>query len=115
MLAIASFILGPASTNAYLIADPGTCDAAVIDPAWDGHLILAEAQKHGWRIGGLWYTHSHFDHIGGAADIAAQLEPKPAVALHPADLPLWQLKGGAVLFGFDIDPGPKPSIELSHG
>ena len=50
MLEIVSFTLGPAQTNAYLVADSETRDAAVIDPAWDGHLILEAAQKRGWRI-----------------------------------------------------------------
>ncbi|MCX6038612.1 MAG: MBL fold metallo-hydrolase [Chloroflexi bacterium] len=67
MLEIIPLVLGPVSTNCYLIADPDSGDAAVIDPAWDGQVILAEAQKRGWKIGQLWYTHAHFDHFGGAA------------------------------------------------
>lgn len=113
-LEIVNFTLGPVLTNAYLIADSETHQAAVIDPAWDGRLILVEAQKRGWQIGQLWYTHAHFDHIGGAAEIAAALNPPPVVALHPADYSLWQAQGGAPLFGFRIDPGPQPSVHLEH-
>ncbi len=115
MLEIVSFILGPVKTNAYLLADPESREAAVIDPAWDGHLILAEARKRSWRIAHLWYTHAHFDHIGGAGAIADQLNPLPLVALHPADHVLWRAEGGAPLFGFKIDPGPEPTIDLFHG
>jgi hypothetical protein len=115
MLEIVSFTLGPAQTNAYLVADPETKEAAVIDPAWDGHLILAEAQKRGWRIAHLWYTHAHFDHIGGAAAIADALNPLPLVALHPNDHVLWRAGGGGALFGFDIDPGPEPTIDFTQG
>ena len=115
MLEIVSFILGPAQTNAYLVADPETRDAAVIDPAWDGHLILEAAQKRGWRIAHLWYTHAHFDHIGGAAAIADALNPLPLVALHPNDHVLWRAGGGAAMFGFDIDPGPEPTVDFVHG
>ena len=115
MLTIVSFALGPAITNAYLVADSETREAAVIDPAWDGDLILAEAEKRGWRIAHLWYTHAHFDHIGGAGTIADALNPLPLVALHPADHVLWRAEGGAPLFGFKIDPGPEPGIDLSHG
>jgi hydroxyacylglutathione hydrolase len=114
MLEIKSFTLGPAQTNAYLVADPDTREAAVIDPSWDGDLILSEAQSRGWRIGHLWYTHAHFDHIGGAAAIADALNPLPLVALHPADHVLWRAGGGGALFGFDIDPGPEPTIDLTH-
>jgi hydroxyacylglutathione hydrolase len=115
MLEVVTFTLGPAQTNAYLLADPATREAAVIDPAWDGRTILGEAQRRGWRIGHLWYTHAHFDHIGGAAAIADSLNPLPLVALHPADHALWRAEGGAPLFGFRIDPGPEPTIDLFDG
>jgi len=115
MLEIVSFTLGPAQTNAYLVADSETKEAVVIDPAWDGQLILAEAQQRGWRIGHLWYTHAHFDHIGGAGAIADALNPLPLVALHPNDHVLWRAGGGGALFGFDIDPGPEPTIDFVHG
>lgn len=115
MLEIIPFTLGPAQTNAYLIADPDTRDAAVIDPSWDGKRILSEAQSRGWRIAHLWYTHAHFDHIGGAADIADSLNPLPLVALHPNDHVLWRAGGGGALFGFKIDPGPEPTIDFVQG
>jgi hydroxyacylglutathione hydrolase len=115
MLEIVSFTLGPVQTNAYLVADAGTKEAAVIDPAWDGHIILEAAQKRGWRIGHLWYTHAHFDHIGGAGAIADALNPLPLVALHSNDHVLWRAGGGGAFFGFDIDPGPEPTIDLHQG
>jgi glyoxylase-like metal-dependent hydrolase (beta-lactamase superfamily II) len=115
MLEIVSFTLGPAQTNAYLVADSETREAAVIDPAWDGPVILAQAQKRGWRIGHLWYTHAHFDHIGGAGAIADALNPLPLVALHPNDHVLWRAGGGGAIFGFDIDPGPEPTIDFYDG
>jgi glyoxylase-like metal-dependent hydrolase (beta-lactamase superfamily II) len=115
MLEILSFTLGPAQTNAYLVADSETKEAAVIDPSWDGPVILQAAQQRGWRIGHLWYTHAHFDHIGGAAAIADALNPLPLVALHPNDHVLWRAGGGGVFFGFAIDPGPEPTIDFVHG
>jgi hydroxyacylglutathione hydrolase len=112
MLKIVEFTLGPVQTNAYLVADTDTGEAAVIDPGWDGQVILTEAQKNGWTIGQLWFTHAHFDHIGGAAAIAKALNPVPLVGLNPADHDLWKMGGGGRLFGFEIDPGPEPAIEL---
>lgn len=115
MLEIVSFILGPAQTNAYLVANSETREAVVIDPSWDGHIILDAAKKRGWRIGHMWYTHAHFDHIGGAGAIADALNPLPLVALHPNDHVLWRAGGGGAIFGFDIDPGPEPTIDFQHG
>jgi glyoxylase-like metal-dependent hydrolase (beta-lactamase superfamily II) len=115
-LHIYTFQLGPAVTNAYLVGDPASQTAVVIDPAWDGERILAKAEAAGWRITNLWLTHAHFDHFGGAAALADGLDPAPPVALHPADHPLWRLHGGAAVFGFqDFDPGPEPTIALEHG
>src|SRR5574340_959832 len=115
MLEIVTLVLGPVQTNAYLIGDPKSGEAAVIDPAWDGDLILEAARGRGWRIAHLWYTHAHFDHIGGAAAIADASNPLPLVGLHPADHALWRMQGGAPLFGFKIDPGPEPTIDLVDG
>lgn len=113
-LEIISFQLGPVRTNTYLIADSKSGTAAVIDPAWDGAIILAEAIKSGWRIAHIWYTHAHFDHIAGAAAIADALNPLPLVALHPADHELWKIGGGGGAYGFNLDPGPEPTIDLHH-
>lgn len=115
MLEIVSFTLGPAVTNAYLVANSETKEAVVIDPAWDGQIILEAARQRGWRIAHLWYTHAHFDHIGGAGAIADALNPLPLVALHPNDHVLWRAGGGGAVFGFDIDPGPEPTIDFFQG
>ena len=115
LLEIVKFSVGPAVTNAYLVADPATKEAVVIDPAWDGDKILAAAQERGWRIGNIWLTHAHFDHLGGAAAVADGSNPPPPVALHPDDYWLWRIEGGAQMFGFRIDPGPEPTIDLTHG
>lgn len=112
MLEIVTLVLGPAMTNAYLVADNETGEAAVIDPAWDGDVILQAALTRGWRVGHIWLTHAHFDHLGGAAAVADGVDPPPPVALHPEDYWLWRSEGGARLFGFQIDPGPEPTIEL---
>ena len=115
MMEIVTLVLGPVQTNAYLVADGETKEAVVIDPAWDGETILAEAKRRGWRVSSIWLTHAHFDHFGGAAAVADGSTPAPPVALHPLDYPLWRAQGGAPLFGFRIDPGPEPTVDLHHG
>lgn len=101
-------------TNTYLIADDLTGEAIVIDPADEGERIVSEAEKRGWRIGSIWLTHAHFDHLAGAAGVADACNPAPPVALHPDDYSLWRMQGGAAIFGMQIDPGPEPTIEFQH-
>jgi glyoxylase-like metal-dependent hydrolase (beta-lactamase superfamily II) len=114
-LSIISFTLGPVFTNTYLLADEETKESIVIDPADDGELIAAEADKRGWRIGSIWLTHAHFDHLGGVGGVADATNPPPPVALHPEDYSLWRMQGGAAFFGMRVDPGPEPTVELQDG
>jgi glyoxylase-like metal-dependent hydrolase (beta-lactamase superfamily II) len=115
MLTTIPFILGPVQTNAYLIVDEKTGEAAVIDPAADGHVIVAEAERRNWDITNIWLTHAHFDHIAGINAILEQVTPKPQIALHSEDRPLWQMDGGASIFGVQIDSLPEPTKILAHG
>lgn len=115
MIEILRMILGPVETNAYLIADVHSKEAVVIDPAWDGSRIVNEAKKRGWSIRQIWLTHAHFDHIGGVSEILTEINPAPLVALHQGDIPLWEMQGGAPLFGLRFEPGPKPNLLLQHG
>jgi len=102
-------------TNTYIVADDNTGEAVVIDPADDGAQISGEITKQNWHLAGIWLTHAHFDHLGGAAELADLSSPPPPVALHPDDIPLWRIEGGAAFFGMKIDPGPEPTIELKNG
>ncbi len=115
MLEILSFTLGPASTNAYLLANPEMGEAISIDPAWDGHIILNAAKERGWRVTNIWLTHGHFDHLAGGAAVADGSNPPPPVSLHPDDYWWWRNEGGAAFFGLRIDPGPEPTIDLLDG
>jgi glyoxylase-like metal-dependent hydrolase (beta-lactamase superfamily II) len=38
----------------------------------------------------------------------------PPVALHPRDYGLWRVKGGAAMFGIEIEPCPEPTVDLSQ-
>ena len=115
MLEIITMVQGPVQTNTYLVADPISGQAAVIDPAWNGLKIVNEAQSHQWTISQIWLTHAHFDHIAGAAEITRLVTPAPQVLLHQADLGLYQKHGGASIFGFTIQDPPEVSTQLSHG
>lgn len=115
MIIIKTMQLGPVMTNAYLVADEVTKEAVVIDPAWDGGLILEEAEKEDRQIKQIWVTHAHFDHIGGIGAIVKGLPNPPIVALHAKDRMLWQAKGGAPLFGMNFESDTEPNMELAHG
>jgi len=59
-----------ADNYAWLIYDPKTEDAAVVDPG-EAAPVLASAKERGWHISQVWTTHWHPDHTGGNAEMKA--------------------------------------------
>jgi hydroxyacylglutathione hydrolase len=57
--------IGPMANFVYLIGDPATHKAAVVDPAWDVDAILDLAARDGYEIDKILITHYHPDHLGG--------------------------------------------------
>lgn len=49
----------------YLIGDPTTRKALVVDPAWDVEGLLDLAAGDGYQVEGALITHYHPDHVGG--------------------------------------------------
>jgi hydroxyacylglutathione hydrolase len=57
--------LGPMANYVYLIGDPLTHKAVVVDPAWDVEAICNIAASDGYEIDKILITHYHPDHLGG--------------------------------------------------
>ena len=49
----------------YLIGDPGSRQALVVDPAWDVMSLLEVARQDDFEVVGALITHYHPDHVGG--------------------------------------------------
>jgi len=86
--------VGPMQNYVYLLGDPVTREAAVVDAAWDVDAIVDLAEADGYRITTDLVTHFHPDHLGGglmghqitgAAELVARVPAK--VVIHKAELP----------------------------
>lgn len=58
-------IAGQMANFMYLIGDPTTREAVVVDPAWGVGDLLRTAAEDDYRIVGALVTHYHPDHVGG--------------------------------------------------
>lgn len=112
--------VGPFQCNAYVLSDPGSREATVIDPGDEAPRILEILKRQGLRLKNILLTHGHIDHAGGAKDLrdatGAQL------MIHKEDLFLYQkIHLQASLFGLpappvsDIDRLLEDGIEVGEG
>ena len=88
--------MGPYDNNGYVIADPITKEAYIVDAPAQVERLLEEAKD--FQVKAALITHTHPDHIAGYDDLV-RLSDIP-VAVHPADAE--RLSG-------------KPAFLLEHG
>ncbi len=114
MIQILQLPLGPLQTNCYILACEETLKAAVIDPSWNGRLIVDTAIEKGWQITHILLTHAHFDHVGGLKEIKDVA--KAPVYIHPEAIPmLEQANVSASFFQLTIPQPPPPDKMLAAG
>jgi len=88
---IRAFFDEPTFTVSYLVGDPETSQAVVIDPVLDfdpnsgtvevrsADAILAAAKKQGWHIAMVLETHAHADHLTAAPYIKGKTGAKVGI------------------------------------
>jgi glyoxylase-like metal-dependent hydrolase (beta-lactamase superfamily II) len=110
--------LGPMQNYVYIVADPVTREAAVIDAAWDIDAIVHLAEADDLKITKNLVTHFHPDHLGGnlmghsipgAAELLARVPAK--VYIHKAELPyLARLTGLSRTDVVPMDAGDRTTV-----
>lgn len=95
---IEAFFDPATNTISYLVADPATLEAAVIDPVLDFSIesgeadtrsaerVLATASERGWRIVMVLETHAHADHLSAAPWFKAHTGATIGIGEHIRDV-----------------------------
>lgn len=78
-----SLVVGPLMVNTYILIDPKTRHAAIIDPGAEAVRILSEVERLNVNPVILLNTHTHGDHIGGNETIKAMTTA--LLAVHRAE------------------------------
>lgn len=105
-------VIGPLSTNVFILADPASREAIAIDTAipsvaW----IVDELATRQWTLKLIVSTHGHWDHTGDNAALAEHTGAP--IAVHPLDA--HRLTDPKPLYApFPIPPSV-PAVELAEG
>ncbi len=106
--------VGPLAVNAYIVEEPSSKKAVVVDPGDDGDAILGEIRDRGLSVAKILLTHGHFDHVG-AVRLLREKTGAP-VHLHAEDA--GRMAGArrqGLMFGLSVDDPPAPDVVVGEG
>jgi hydroxyacylglutathione hydrolase len=105
---------GPLAVNCFIIGDPETKQAVVVDPGGNVPNILAALAAEGLTCKTIFNTHTHFDHIGGNAELKTATGAE--IVTHPDEAPfLSQADQAARMFGLTAKPSPPADRTVRGG
>lgn len=98
----------------YLIGDPSTHEALIVDPGWEVDRILKLLDTDDYQPSALFLTHSHFDHINGVEEILEKFDiPVYAQQVELEHLPPeWRKKVKPLRGGDALSIGTVPATVL---
>lgn len=114
MIEVTTLTLGSLETNCYLISEPVSRTAFIIDPADQGDLISEKLLELKLQPQAIILTHGHFDHCLACLEI--KLNFHLPIYLHPADHAIYRHSAASArhFLGGRPDPIPPADEELSQ-
>ena len=111
---ITTTTVGAFEENCYLVVDPATNTAVLVDPGDEGERIVRVVRDSGVTLEAIWLTHGHLDHVGAILDVKRAWDVP--VYLHALDLPVFDYAPrAAAMYGLPWTEQPRPDRDLADG
>jgi hydroxyacylglutathione hydrolase len=107
--------VGALACNCYIVGDPATREAIVIDPGDEPDELSAALAQHRLSVTAIVATHAHFDHVLAAERLTATTGAP--FLLHRDDLALldWLQESARVWLGRDVGGAPDVDTLVAEG
>jgi glyoxylase-like metal-dependent hydrolase (beta-lactamase superfamily II) len=110
------YVLGPIATNCYLLYEETSKRGIVVDPGINPAVLIERIKRLDLTIEAILLTHTHFDHIGGLAEVRSWT--KAPVIVHTREQewlsnPIYN--GSAAFAGSDDMSFASAEIEVKGG
>ncbi len=111
----ARFEVGPLACNCYIVGDPDTREAIVIDPGGDIDVLASSLHERALTVTAIVATHAHFDHLLAARSLRDLTGA--AFYMHRADRPLldWYQESGRMFLGLELGAPPEIDTAADEG
>jgi hydroxyacylglutathione hydrolase len=111
---VQTLTVGAFQENCYLLVDPRSNRAVIVDPGSEGERLLDAIEQSGATLEAIWITHAHVDHVGAIAPIKRKWDVP--IYLHPLDRRLYEAAGRqAEVYGLPFEEPPAPDREFLEG
>ena len=81
-LKVEQYVVGPVQTNCYFAVNDETKEMILIDPGANADRLIQIIEEEKLNPVAILLTHGHFDHAGGAAEVAARFGIKVYAGEH---------------------------------
>lgn len=113
-LTVRQLTVGPLEENCWLLADPESGDAVLVDPGDEAPRLLEAVEASGCALRAIWLTHAHFDHVGGVMGVLRATDVP--VYLHDADRVFYDSAAqAAARWGLTVETPTAPTVPVAEG
>ncbi len=113
-LQVKRLVVGPVTTNCFIVWDDESMEGAIIDPGEEAERILNAVKELQIKLRYILATHCHFDHIAAVAALKREIDAD--FLAHEEDISFVEEgQSAARRWGFEIEKCPAPDRFIADG